>query len=173
MRSVLAACALALSLGSASSARAQLPSIPDTLSPDGMKAHLQYQWRLLLLTSILNAREHGQSATEFGTAIGRWYAQRWGPNLQPQAFGRAVEIRFRRLGFTTQVREDADSVFTFSWTGPDAVAFTRTYGSWGITVADLRDWANALNIVICDEGGLVWSHRQEGTWQVARITKRP
>jgi hypothetical protein len=152
---------------------AQLPLAPDTLNSAQMQAHLQYQWKLLLTTSILAARQRGQSATELGSAMGHFYAERWGRNLHPQEFGRAIELRFRRLGFRTEVDEDSDSAFTFRWTGPDSASFAKTYGSWGITVSELHDWLDAENVIVCDEGGLNWTHRRQGIWRRARITRKP
>jgi hypothetical protein len=152
---------------------AQLPLPPDTLSPDRMKAHLQYQWRLLLITSILNARDHGQNASDLGRSAGRWISQRWGSELQPQEFGRAIEVRFRRLGFGTQIMEDTDSAFTFYWSAiPDSAAFYRTYGSWGIRVADLEDCITAVQLTISDNSNILWTPGLKDSWRVARITRK-
>ena len=144
----------------------------DAITLEQMGPHMQYQWQLLLVSTIINAKAHGQSVADLGKSIGRLYAKRWGPDLNPNEFGRAVAIRFNRLGFNAEVLNETAGTFSFRWSGPKPDSFARTYAGWPISVAELEDFVTALNIEVSDEGGVVWRQTTDGSWRVATLTRK-
>jgi hypothetical protein len=136
-------------------------------------ASLQYQWQIALVASMMNAREHGQDPTQFGTSVGRWFANRWGPNLTPRVLGEGMEMRFRLVGFETELVDVSDTMAVFYWSGPDPEVFVKRYGSWGASVRDFQAVMTAVVKQIAADGGLVWDQHAEGSRMLVHITKKP
>ncbi len=119
----------------------------------------------------MNGRDHGQDPTQVGTAIGRWVAKRWGPNLEP-SFARDMASRLKSMGFQTEVVEETKAAVTFKWTGPDQKVFDQRYGEWSLPVTEFQAALTAWMTEMARQGGLTWNQRKDGNWLVATVTKR-
>ncbi len=138
-------------------------------TPAQQVTQLRFQWEALFSQSIANAKQHGESAAEYGASLGRIAAPGWATDLTPQSFVRTIHPILRLYGLTCEVTEDTPDRAVYRYKLPDVAHFTDR---GVITREEYADAMAGMEKEIAAGHQLLVEHRAEEPWVVVTVTRR-